>query len=187
MNEQNISCGLEKLVSDKRIGIIYGVLKRLNIRPSHPDYDDLFQEGCLAFAEAYAHFPGNNNGNFPAFAYQRVYWRLLDILHRQYHHDGLAAFSLDDQAETAPEPPVLAKSDQEIERVFSRTYFAQLASTCSPKQRRYLHAALIWKLSDQQIATHYHVSPAAVYQWKRGIIEKARQLDYNKGEFGVKK
>lgn len=174
MKNEKISLAFNSLLSDKRIGIIYGVLKRLNVQPWQSNYDDLFQEGCLAYVDAYLSFSGEQN-TFPAYAFQRIYWRLLDILRRQAHYNNFSEFSLDQDDTT--ELPMLSPST--IDHAVNTTYFTQLARHCSLNQRRYLHASLTLKLSDHQIATYYGVSPSAVYQWKRGIIEKARRLDYN--------
>lgn len=185
MTTQKINQGLEELFSDKQIGIIYGVLKRLHVSPFSSNYDDLFQEGCLAYATAHADFVTRSpkpGASFLAFAYQRVYWRLLDLLRRDQHASELQDFSLDADPLTE-----LGQADAALTRVLNVAYFTELARHCSLNQRRYLHACLCHQLSDRQIADHYGVSPAAVYQWKRGLIAKARQLDYNEGRFGVTK
>lgn len=177
MEMQKTSAAFKSLLSDKRIGIIYGVLKRLNVHPWQNDYDDLFQEGCLAYVDAYLAFPGDRD-NFPAYAFQRIYWRLLDLLRRQSYRTMLSEFSLDqDDSNEQAQLPALAPTG--IESALNSTYFTQLAQHCSLNQRRYLHASLVLRLSDHQIAEYFGVSPSAVYQWKRGIIEKARRLDYN--------
>ncbi|MGM9891253.1 sigma-70 family RNA polymerase sigma factor [Limosilactobacillus sp.] len=183
MNNKIIAQGLEDLFCDKRITIVYGVLKRLHITPLHSDYDDLFQEGCLAYAAAYADFTNQpSTTNLAAFAYQRIYWRLLDLLRRRQYGEGLQEYSLDDQ-------PLLecGQTDPALGHVLNAAYFTALARHCSLNQRRYLHAKLNHQLSDRQIADYYAVSPAAVYQWKKGLIAKARQLNYNEEGFGVTK
>lgn len=56
MKNEKITNGLYFLMDDKRTGIIYGVLKRLHITPWQDQFADLFQDGCLAYATAFADF-----------------------------------------------------------------------------------------------------------------------------------
>ncbi|WP_301876125.1 hypothetical protein [Limosilactobacillus oris] len=63
MKNEKITNGLYFLMDDKRTGIIYGVLKRLHITPWQDQFADLFQDGCLAYATAFADFPGDPRTN----------------------------------------------------------------------------------------------------------------------------
>lgn len=187
MNDKKIADGLSFLLADKRITVIYGVLKRLHINRWHDNYDDLFQEGCLAFAKAFATYPGDvHEDRFMAYAYQRVYWRLLDILRRNLRLTNPLIQAEDDQS-CASEWLIDSAATKAGDHVINTAFFTSLAQTCSLKQRRYLHATLNWQLSDREIAEYYAVSPSAVYQWKRGLIAKARRLNYNNDEFEVRK
>lgn len=175
------------MVTDKQIAVVYGVLKRLHISYYSDCYDDLFQEGCLAFGEAFATYPGcpQADDRFMAYAYQRIYWRLLDILRQSNQHNQQAVSSDADQN------PVDFVVDPlpawEEEHLVNADYFTNLAAHCSFNQRRYLDAKLNRQWSDKEIADHYQVSPSAVHQWKMGLIAKARQLSYNENEFEVRK
>ena len=65
MKNEKITNGLYFLMDDKRTGIIDGVLKRLHITPWQDQFADLFQDGCLAYATAFADFPGDPRANPP--------------------------------------------------------------------------------------------------------------------------
>lgn len=187
MNCEKITNGLTFLVTDKQIAVVYGVLKRLHISYYSDCYDDLFQEGCLAFGEAFATYPGcpQADDRFMAYAYQRIYWRLLDILRQSNQHNQQAVSSDADQ--NPVDFVVDPRPAWEEEHLVNADYFTTLAAHCSFNQRRYLDAKLNRQWSDKEIADHYQVSPSAVHQWKAGLIAKARRLSYNGNEFEVRK
>lgn len=180
MDDKKISQGLKALIVDKRLGIIYGVLKRLSINRWSNDYDDYFQEGCLAFAEAHAAYPADHaDDRFAAYAFQRVYWRLLDRLRHQNNLLAQKEWLTCDDGDESNGQPQLGVADPAIDRAVTTAYFRQLARQCTQNQRHYLDGRLNHGWSDREIADHYQVTPAAVYQWKQGLIEKARRIDYN--------
>lgn len=187
MKDEKISLGLYFLMSDKRISIIYGVLKRLHITPWQDQFADLFQDGCLAYASAFATFPGDPQtaSTFPAYAYQKVYWRLLDKLRHQQYGRVLTEYSLDDQEKASLE--FSNDAEAELDRTMEQACLYQLAAQCTVNQRRYLSAKLQDHLADREIAARYRISPSAVAQWKRGLIAKAVQLGYNDNKLEVRK
>ena len=50
MNYKKISDGLTFLMNDKRITIVYGVLKSLGVSQRRDDYDDFVQDASIIFA-----------------------------------------------------------------------------------------------------------------------------------------
>ena len=102
MNYKKISDGLTFLMNDKRITIVYGVLKSLGISPRRDDYDDFVQDASIIFAQAYADFlqetdEVENERDLMCFAYQRIRWRLLDRLRRQQLEYFLFNYTLDNE------------------------------------------------------------------------------------------
>ncbi|WP_429970434.1 sigma factor [Fructilactobacillus sp. Tb1] len=65
--------------------VVFGVLKRLNVRPWHAHYQDLVQDGRLEFIAAYEKYPDDrsNEKQMLSYIYQSVKWRMLDRLRRQ--------------------------------------------------------------------------------------------------------
>lgn len=65
--------------------VIFGVLKRLNIRTYHEHYQDLVQDARLVFMEAYLKYPHDydNEKQLLNYIYQSIKWKLLDQLRRQ--------------------------------------------------------------------------------------------------------
>ncbi|USS86146.1 hypothetical protein M3M38_05470 [Fructilactobacillus cliffordii] len=77
--------GFDFLLEGDHEVVIYGVLKRLNVRPFHTYYHDLVQEGRLAFVSAYEKYlhERSNQKQMLGYIYQSVKWKLLDVLRKQ--------------------------------------------------------------------------------------------------------
>ena len=89
MNNQKLQDGLNFLYRDQRVRLVHGVLKGLGIPVQRDDYADLFQEGCLVFAQVYAAFP--EPLTTPAaeqklmnYAYRKIRWRRSNRSARRY-------------------------------------------------------------------------------------------------------
>lgn len=83
---RTLKAGLDHLLSNGNQKIVFGALKKLNIRPYQPDFEDFLQEARLTYARAYVRFPQNPASDlkeFRVFAYQAIYWRTLNLLKRQ--------------------------------------------------------------------------------------------------------
>ena len=192
MKNNKLSTGLIYLSVNNRQRLVHAVLKKLSISPTDDRYDDLFQEGCLIFAEAFAHHPDpvHDERQLMNFAFKRIYWRLLDQLRRTGRQTATTALSLDDEQQS-PDQVEQCLHDATSQRPFDRlehaTFIEQLWQACNPSQRRYLYACLCLDYRDSEIADYYHVSRQAVAGWKRGVISKARRIvardhfDYNEG------
>lgn len=188
MTNQKIIEGLVYLSTNKRINLVHGVLKQLNLSPLHDCYDDYFQEGCLIFSQAYASFPDDptdpeNERQLMNFAFKRIYWRLLDLLRRQVWEKEHWLGSMDD--ESLDETTINRftndpNSQNDFNRLENSDFFSQLNACCSPNEKRYLHDVLFADLKDAEIAAKYNVTRQAVYSWKRGLINKARSLNWHK-------
>ena len=191
MNYQKISEGLTFLMNDKRITIVYGVLKSLGVSPRRDDYDDFVQDASIIFAQAYADFlqekdEVENERDLMCFAYQRMRWRLLDRLRRQQLECFLFNYTLDNEEDDHDynETMVDHSATAPFAHLENSDFLNYLYHHCPRVQQRYLIAKLNHHLSDLQIADEYSVSRAAVSQWRRGVITRAHQLRAKmKGEF----
>ena len=80
----NLDAGFEFLMKQNHVGIVYGVLKRLNIRVDNPQFDDLKQEGFIHLATKYSQYNDElDDDRVCGYLFQAVYWHLLDILRKQ--------------------------------------------------------------------------------------------------------
>lgn len=79
--------GFAYLLQAEHEKVIYGVLKRLNVSRQSPDYEDLVVEGQIAFAQAYCIYCQTHDSVTEKvvmpYLYQKVKWRLLDLLRKQ--------------------------------------------------------------------------------------------------------
>ena len=177
MNYTKISAGLTFLMNDKRITIVYGVLKSLGVSPRRDDYDDFVQDASIIFAQAYADFlqetdEVENERDLMCFAYQRMRWRLLDRLRRQQLEYFLFNYTLDNEEDDHDydETMVDHSATAPFAHLENSDFLNYLYHHCPHVQQRYLIAKLNHHLSDRQIADEYSVSRAAVSQWRRGLV-----------------
>lgn len=186
MTTEKMIGGLLYLSTNNRIKLVHGVLKSLHISPLQDNYDDLLQEGCIIFAQAFQQFPDDHEENERAlmnFAYKRIYWRILDQLRRQTNERSHWIGSLNDDAldeTTISRLSCDPHSQDRFAQLENGNFFRQLEEICSTNERRYLHAVLFADLKDSEIAQQYAVSRQAVYSWKRGLIRKAHSLNWHK-------
>lgn len=117
------------------------------------------------------------------FAFKRIYWRLLDLLRRQVWEKEHWLGSMDD--ESLDETTINRftndpNSQNDFNRLENSDFFYQLNAHRSPNEKRYLHDVLFADLKDAEIAAKYNVTRQAFYSWKRGLINKARSLNWHK-------
>ena len=87
MTTKKLQDGFNFLYSDKRTRLVHSVLKSLGISVNRDDYGDLFQEGCLIFAQVFADYPepittAMEQRRLMSYAFRKIRWRLLDIVER---------------------------------------------------------------------------------------------------------
>lgn len=106
----------EYVLSSSRERVIHAVLHRLHLTPGTPLYEDLFVEGQLLFAAAYAdyctRFTAQDEHQIIMYASQRIRWGLIDYLRRERRHQATVNYGLSPAAvgegERAPGHPFLA-------------------------------------------------------------------------------
>lgn len=165
------------LVAGDHEVIIFGVLRRLHIGPNHEYYDDMVQEGRLAFVNAYPQAPTDSEKKRLVYIYQKVYWTMLDYLRKQTtlnNHKYVPD-------ETTPEQDELF--DIPAEHRFETEYdthavFAQLMDKCTESEKRFLLAAYKYGMNNAEIAREYRVSKPAVAKWRNGVHRKAKEIEF---------
>lgn len=183
MTTKKLQDGFNFLYSDKRTRLVHGVLKSLGISVNRDDYGDLFQEGCLIFAQVFADYPepvttAMEQRRLMSYAFRKVRWRLLDILRHQQRGIKASQYSLD-QDELPPENRDLVdpRAQLPFDQLDSDAFFVELWMHSSKQGRRYLQLALQDRFdSDAAIAKHCGVSRQAVHQWKQQLIATAHRL-----------
>ena len=162
--------GFAFLLQAEHEKVIYGVLKHLNVSRQSPDYKDLVVEGQIAFAQAYCaycqtHDSVTEKAVMP-YLYQKVKWRLLDLLRKQtrtkQRECGLP--------ENADE--LWAMVPESFENVMTDELVLKLWNTCTPNEQKFLALRLDTDLSLKEIAKILAVSRKTVYKYKWSILHK---------------
>jgi RNA polymerase sigma factor (sigma-70 family) len=165
------------LKADNHEQLIFGVLKRLHVTKASPHYDDLTQEGQIAFVEKYcqAKKAGKQAKALMVYIYQGVYWKLLDYLRKQasinQHVQPVASEDDDPLA-------VLADPNHTVQGYETNAFASQLREVLTPNEDQYLSLAMLgYNLTE--IAAHCGVSRQTVYKWRDRLRQKIINLNQN--------
>ncbi|WP_054656100.1 sigma-70 family RNA polymerase sigma factor [Lentilactobacillus kisonensis] len=155
--------------------VVYGALKKLHINRSNPFYEDMVQEGMIAFVEKYMKAACLEKGpeNLLVYIYQGVYWKLLDYLRKQLtvnqHVQGLAG----DKDDPLAELPDLKQTVADYEL---NAFSSELRRELTPNEAQYLTLALDYGYNLTEIAKPCNVSRQTVHNWRKGIQRKVAKL-----------
>ena len=154
--------------------IIYGVLKRLHVMKGNPLYDDMVQEGRLAFVNKY--IQGINAEKKPdpflAYIYQGVYWALINYMNKQRVADGHIY-------ETTGEDDPLAEisdANQSVEKMDGVALIETLSGLCTMNELKYLGSGNYLAMHVTEKALYSGVSRVKVHKWRKGLIQKVGKL-----------
>ncbi|MEE6647619.1 RNA polymerase subunit sigma-24 [Limosilactobacillus pontis] len=182
MTNHTIQDGFDFLYQDNHGRLVHGVLKGLGIPVYRDDYPDLFQEGCMIFAQVYADYTlplttPLERRRLMSYAYRKIRWRLLDILRHQQLAVECRQYSLDQTEDPADADLVDGRAQLPFSQLTNAAFFDDLWQHASQPARRYLLLALQDRFtSDTAIAKHCGVSRQAVFQWKKQLFATARRL-----------
>ncbi|GLB47279.1 DNA-directed RNA polymerase sigma-70 factor [Philodulcilactobacillus myokoensis] len=152
--------------------IVYGVLKRLNITKNHSQYDDLVQEGWLAFIKAYYQYPKPKRTKAHLnYIYQGVKWQLINYLNRVTNQSKHIDISDDEHDPLNFMPDPTTEDDYYPEMDF--LYY--LYQHCDQNERKYIRGVYD-DLSVLEMAYKYQVARKTVYSWRRRVMSKAKRL-----------
>lgn len=167
MNEPDLTPGFEYLMKENHQGLVHGVLKRLNILPNNPQYDDLVQEGFIRFAQKYIEYDEEKtNNSLISYLYQGVYWYLLDLLRKQQRQNNHTEMMSAEQDGWEDE---LLDDSEGVGEVNDRELLNQLWLNCTHDQRKFLCSSFNEGMNVTDISRKYRVSRKTVYKWKQGV------------------
>lgn len=174
--QDNLLAGFNYLISNDHQVVVYGVLKRLHIKPWQVNYADLKQEGFLVFAQKYAQYPGADDDKARlAYLYQAVYWHLLDILRKQNRlQQHQCCISTD--ATGMPDWESLHDPYDAVGEWVGATLYDELWKKCNSRERHFLSDSYDCGLTVTEMARKWHVSRKTIYQWKTGVQNKFKQM-----------
>jgi RNA polymerase sigma factor (sigma-70 family) len=180
--------GLEHLLEADQQKLVLGALKKLNVRPFQPNFEDLKQEAQLAYAAAYVRYPKGrpeeDGQRFAVYAYQAIYWRILDVLReeqvqKKYHPLTLTTDEDESHAPTSTSTASDAPTSDSLqsptwdERIMGDYLFKKIYQACTPAEQRFLVACYVDQLSSAEIAKQAGVTRQCIYKWRRGVGKKA--------------
>lgn len=167
MNEPDLTPGFEYLMKENHQGLVHGVLKRLNILPNNPQYDDLVQEGFIRFAQKYIEYDEEKtNNSLISYLYQGVYWYLLDLLRKQQRQNNHTEMMSAEQDGWEDE---LLDDSEGVGEINDRELLNQLWLNCTHDQRKFLCSSFNEGMNVTDISRKYRVSRKTVYKWKQGV------------------
>ncbi|WP_413628268.1 sigma-70 family RNA polymerase sigma factor [Fructilactobacillus vespulae] len=163
--------------------VIFGVLKRLNIRPYQDHYQDLVQDSRLEFIDAYLKYPHDydNEKQLLNYIYQSIKWKLLDQLRRQTRlQQGIEIpGGVDDPFAN------LAFTDEVSANSETKLVYEKVLTYLSADERRLLNGLFIEGKTISQLAVELNVSRKTLYQWRLKIKTKIKPIwgDTSRGPF----
>ncbi|MCF6515227.1 sigma-70 family RNA polymerase sigma factor [Lactobacillus sp. S2-2] len=170
--ENQTNEAFEFLMRDKHEVLIYGVLKRLNVQPYSRHYDDLVQEGRLAFVEIYLKYPDDRT-NYEAmmsYIYQGVYWKILDNLKR------LTSQKQKEDANDPADTLITLIQDQSIEdNVALKIIMEKVIHLLNDEERELFEFRYLDNLNVTQIAKRWNRSRGYIYRRQAKLTEKLKQ------------
>ncbi|KRL07494.1 sigma-70 family RNA polymerase sigma factor [Liquorilactobacillus hordei] len=181
MNDKISTFAFKHLLQDDNTRLIHGVLKSLGISPTRNDYQDLYQEGCLLYVEAYEHFFTTHSSEdlevFGPFAFRLIKWRLLDRIRKEVKHQEhckpLITIHSDDTTEDSGYPDPFASNFEG--EILASAFFQELWDKCTLQEQAYL-ANRVAGVSITKMAKMLGVSRQAIYKWRDGVIRKAKKI-----------
>lgn len=157
---------------DQYSGMVHGALKRLGMWRMHPEYEDFVQQGLIKLVEAYETYPRDLEQEeylkqFGGYAYQRVYWHMIDLLRKQRRKwESEMAWPEDLEGQQPDQHPSIEQGYQEMDLL------AQMLPLLTLKEQSYLVDVVVNRLSVTEIAQKQRVSRKTVYAWKKKVAEK---------------
>lgn len=157
---------------DQYAGMVHGALKRLGVWHTHPDYDDFVQQGLLKLVEAYETYPKDLEQaeylkQFGGYAYQKVYWHMIDLLRKQKRKwESEMAWPEDLEGQHPDTHLSIEQGYQEMELL------AQMLPLLTKKERAYLVDAVVNQMNVTEIAQKQGVARKTVYVWKKQVAVK---------------
>ncbi|MCK8625180.1 sigma-70 family RNA polymerase sigma factor [Apilactobacillus xinyiensis] len=169
MNDNHkYAAGFNYLMEGDHQVLIHGVLKRLNIRHFNQHYDDLFQEGVLAFVQKYEQCPVDKTDKQRlGFIYQGVYWHLLDYLRK----DSLVDTRQENDDTEIAYLPASDDSNALIER---KLLLQKLQIICTKKELSYLYNRHELRMPVTKMAEQENISRQSMHKRLNKLYQKIK-------------
>ena len=154
--------------------IIYGVLKSLQISHYSPHYDDLIQAGRLILIELLMEqdqgamtASHEATHRYKGFLYQRIRWRLIDLLRRDNQRNSY----FDDSVELAERNDWQATNNDD-ERLTVSSLLGHTWYTLPQHLQVYLIATVDYQMNLTELAKQLKVSRQTLYNWRKQLQQR---------------
>lgn len=166
--------GFAYLLQEDHEKVIYGVLKHLHVSRQDPDYEDLVVEGQLVFAQAFCMYCESHvivkEAEIMPYLYQKIKWRLLDILRKKTRLKQRLCSLPDSEAK------LWAKEQTSLSELMINELIIKLWDKCTPNEQKFLALSGSSDRSMTEIAKLLAVSRKTVYKYKGSILKKYKSL-----------
>ncbi|WP_040207421.1 sigma-70 family RNA polymerase sigma factor [Neobacillus jeddahensis] len=149
--------------------MIHKIMHSLHL---YRNQEEFYQTALIALWEADNGF-NPDKGSFTNYAYAYIKGKLLlELTHRNQYEEKISYPKEEFWGTIADQTPHLL-----LETELVRSYCHGLTE----KETTWVLETFLHDRTVKEIATHHHVSPSAVKQWKMGAIKKMRQRDGSPG------
>lgn len=159
--------------------LIHKVLNQLNIRQSHMNYEDYYQELQIKLIDILKFFKNDSldldekNCKFVAYAKQGLYWEGLDLLRKDNRRPKKASGSrpiewLEDRK--------AVNFDSFDLNLYTEDFFRLAKKRLSSKDFLLLLQLADGQYTMQELADEYGVVRDTIYQWKNRIQERLEDI-----------
>ncbi len=167
----------ENKLLTENVSLLYGALKKSHIYAGSPDFEDYLQIARISFCEAYQKYPevvtNENLYSFKGFAFQRVYWKLIDA-QRQNGRRQNNETSLNEAGLALLELPNDQNFQNDLEM---KIYLEHLLPNLTEEENLFLKEVYQNDLTISQVALKYQVSRKTIYRWRRNLAAKIMAYD----------
>lgn len=158
--------------------LILGALKKCHIYHHHPDFDDYIQAARIELLLLHREYDDKKHLNQPPFApyaYQKIYWRTLDLVRKETKR--LDNHPLDDLILDVYED---TKEDTCLHKfVETSDTYTLLCQELTPFETKVLEDRLFKQLSVTQLSKKYDLSRQTIYRVMERIQKKYRKIEKN--------
>ncbi|MGV0168796.1 hypothetical protein ACRYI5_09330 [Furfurilactobacillus sp. WILCCON 0119] len=163
--------GFTFILAPANARVLYGVVKRLHVRPTDSYYDDVCSEGRLQYVQVYVEyvlkFTSYDPEQLRRYAYQRLYWRLLDWLRAttrtMSHQAPLTETTITKTTTTDFTAPIA-----------DHAFLTQVLARCTDSERQLLTVLLVPDQSVTTAASQLHISRPTLYRRRRALAATLR-------------
>ncbi|WP_404405139.1 sigma-70 family RNA polymerase sigma factor [Jeotgalibacillus malaysiensis] len=144
--------------------MIFHMMKKLHITRDHDLY---LQEGRIALWKASEKFQ-EENGEFPPFAYQYIRGGMLDLMRKQNKLLERETVKSDEYWQM--------NMDITEDKLLEIDMLAPYAEGLTVHQKKWFWHTFVDDMKMTEIAEKHQVSVSAVKKWKKGAIERLKEI-----------